>query len=284
MKCYKPQIWMALIVVVASGCALMGTRTDRRASVVAYLYPNKERPVETPCIPELALPMDVGIVFVPENSPTGDAALTEKEKIALMERGAAKFKEYKFIRSVNPIPTAYLRPGGGFENLDQVGAMFGVDVIALLSYDQAQFTDQHQIAALSYWTLVGAYIVPAERNTTHTMIDAAVYHLPSRKMLFRAPGISRVQHHSTPLDLESARRQDGTAGFTMASDDLVVTLKQQLDVFREKARKSPDEYKVVAKSGYDLNAVGGIDGGTLFLLAVIAGGLYLCKQDKRSRG
>jgi rhombotail lipoprotein len=183
---------------------------------------------------------------------------------------------------MNPIPTQYLRPGGGFPNLEQVGTMFGVDVIVVLSYDQAQFTDQHQLAALSYWTLVGAYVVPAERNTTHTMIDAAVYHLPSHKMLFRAPGISRVQRHSTPVDLVVALREDEHQGFTTASDDLTVNLKQQLDVFREKARKAPDEYKVVAKTGYDLKAVGELDGVTLMLLAVLAGATGLGLRHRQS--
>ena len=202
-------ITTGIVAALAVGCA---TQRVQRASIVDFLYPNKERPVETATIPTLSLPMDVGIVFVPEKSPYQESALTEKEKVALMERVGAQFKAYPFIRSVNPIPTQYLRPGGGFPNLEEVGTMFGVDVIVVLSYDQAQFTDQHQLAALSYWTLVGAYVVPAERNTTHTMIDAAVYHLPSHKMLFRAPGISRVQRHSTPVDLVVALREDEHQG------------------------------------------------------------------------
>ena len=131
---------------------------------------------------------------------------------------------------------------------------------------------------------MGAYVVPAERNTTHTMIDAAVYHLPSHKMLFRAPGISRVQRNSTPVDLVAALREDEHQGFTKASDDLTVGLKQQLDVFREKARKVPDEYKVVAKTGYDLKTVGDFDGVTLLLLTILAGGTCVCLREQNSRG
>jgi rhombotail lipoprotein len=272
------------LAMVATGCATWdGNKTVRRASIVEFLYPNKQRPVEKPTVPILSLPMDVGVVFVPENSPSGNAVLTEKQKIRLMEQVAAQFKRYSFIRSVNPIPTLYLRPGGGFENLDALGTMFGVDVIVVLSYDQAQFTDTHQLPALMYWTLVGAYSVPAERNTTHTMVDAAVYHLPSRKMLFRAPGISRVQRHSTPVDVTAARRDDSETGFKRASADLADNLKGQLDVFREKARNTPDQYKVEAKPGYDLKAVGAIDPIFLLMLLAIAGGLYLCLQPQNSR-
>lgn len=116
------------------------------------------------------------------------------------------------------------------------------------------------------------------------MIDAAVYHLPSHKMLFRAPGISRVQRNSTPVDLVAALREDEHQGFTKASDDLTVGLKQQLDVFREKARKAPDEYKVVAKTGYDLKTVGDFDGVTLLMLTILAGGTCVCLREQNSRG
>jgi rhombotail lipoprotein len=272
------------MAVVVCGCAVWeGNRTVRRASVVEFLYPDKQRPVEKPATAVLSLPMDVGVVFVPETLRSGDAALTEKQKVRLMEQVAEQFRQYPFIRSVNPIPTLYLRPGGGFENLEAVGAMFGVDVIVLLSYDQVQFTDTHQLPALTYWTLVGAYTVPAERNTTHTMLDAAVYHLPSRRMLFRAPGVSRIQRHSTPLDVSAARREDAGKGFREASADLADNLKAQLDVFREKVRHSPAEYTVEAKPGYDLKAVGAIDPVFLMVLVGIGGGLYLCRQRQNCR-
>lgn len=79
-----------------------------------------------------------------------------------------------------------------------------------------------------------------------------------------------------------ALREDGQQGFIKASDDLVVNLNQQLDAFREKARKAPDEYKVVAKTGYDLKAVGELDGVTLLLLAVLAGATCLGFRNQQS--
>ena len=60
--------------------------------------------------------------------------------------------------------------------------MFGIDVIALVSYDIVQFTGEG-LSSISYWTLVGAYAVRGEKNDTHTMIDAAVYDIASRKHL-----------------------------------------------------------------------------------------------------
>jgi len=57
----------------------------------------------------------------------------------------------------------------------------------LISYDQTQFTDQG-VLTLAYWTIVGAYVVQGEKNDTQTMVDAVVYDIPSRKMLFGLQG------------------------------------------------------------------------------------------------
>jgi rhombotail lipoprotein len=90
--------------------------------------------------------------------------------------------------------------------------MYNVDVVALLSYDQAQFTDEGALS-LTYLTIVGAYLVPAEKNDTHTMLDAVVYDIRSRKMLFRAPGTSQIKGHATLMNLSEQRRKDSDAGF-----------------------------------------------------------------------
>ena len=64
---------------------------------------------------------------------------------------AAGFRQHDFIGNIETIPTAYLRPGGGFDNLDQIATMYGVDIMVLLSYDQVQYTDEGlgELAAMS---------------------------------------------------------------------------------------------------------------------------------------
>ncbi len=146
--------------------------------------------------------------------------------------------------------------------------MYGIDVIALVSYDQTQFTDEG-LASISYWTLIGAYIVPGEKNDTHTMVDAAVYDIASRKMLFRAPGISHIKGRATPVNLSEELRRDSLQGFRVASEDLVKNLSEQLELFRERVKEAPEEYQIVHKPGY----VGGgsIDPVFLVLILVIGG-------------
>src|SRR5262249_50813954 len=156
------------------------------------------------------------------------------------------FKKLPYIKSVEDIPTQYLQAGGGFANLDQIRTMFGTDVIALLSYDQAQFTDEGWLT-VTYWTVVGAYVIKAEKNETATMVDGAVAHGPSRKLSSRAPGVSRVQNSAAPVNLNRQLRLDSYEGFDVASSNLVANLQAELANFKTKIKEQPDDYKVVAK-------------------------------------
>ena len=275
-----------LVALTGVGCATWYTnKTVHRACVVDYLFPNKKAPAVKPTIPTLELPLQVGVAFVPlpESRRYEEADLTEKQRVALMEQIAAQFKKQPFIKSVNPIPSAYLSPGGSFENLDQICRMFDVDVMVLLSYDQVQFTDE-DLAAFSYWTIVGAAVIEGERNDTHTMLDAVVYHVPSRKMLFRAPGTSRVRDSATPVNQRVELRRDSQCGFEGAATNLIVNLQEQLVAFKDKVKNTPEEYKVAAKPGYDLKAVGAVDGATLLLITGLVGGIFLCARTQNSRG
>ncbi|MDH5410858.1 MAG: rhombotarget lipoprotein, partial [Alphaproteobacteria bacterium] len=195
---------MILLVaaMAVTGCAgLFGDQKSHRASsVVDYLYPDTRNVIDKPSIAYLNLPVSVGIAFVP---PTADRYAKQDidptRKLALMERIAAGFTQHDFIGNVEIIPTAYLRPGGSFDNLGQIRTMYGVDIMVLLSYDQVQYTDEGFLS-LTYWTIAGAYIFPGEKNDTSTMVDAAVYDIASRKMLFRAPGVSQVKGSATPIN------------------------------------------------------------------------------------
>lgn len=269
---FKNLICMCIISIIIFsmffGC--VSQSSHYRSSVVQYLYPDQKEPVETAEIPMLSLPIRVGIAFVPEVSGS-HKNFSEKDKMELMKEISNHFKNYDFVKSIEHIPSAYIRPKGSFSNLDQIRTMFGVDVIALISYDQTQFTDEG-FASITYWTLVGAYIVPGEKNDTHTMVDAAVYDIKSRKMLFRAPGISHIKSKATPVNLTEQLRVDSLQGFKVASEDLIVNLDEQLQQFRAKIKESPQDIKITHKAGY----TGGSSLDIFFIvLIVILGGLRL---------
>lgn len=243
-------ILLLFLTVLLAGC--MGTQQTRAtSSVVDYLYPSKADTVIQPSIPVLNVPITVGIAFVPDqaNRYSRHRALTETDKSQLLGRVAENFRKLKFVSDIEVIPSAYLTPGGGFQNLDQIKTMYGIDVIALVSYDQTQFTDEGFLS-LTYWTLIGAYIVSGEKNDTSTMMDTAVYDIQSQKMLFRAPGTSNVKGRSTPINLSEELRADSINGFKKSADMMVSNLDIQLNLFREKIKTNPKKAKVIYQPGY----------------------------------
>jgi rhombotail lipoprotein len=254
-----------LLGFALTGCALLGPNPGAHhsaASVVDFLYPDQKEQVVAPAIPRLNLPLRVGIAFVPGSAaatraalpPRSDAgapfaaqgagALTEKARLDLMQRIAEHFRAAPFVRSIEIIPSPYLRPQGGFANLDELRAFYGIDVIALVSYDQVQFTDRGAWS-LTYWTLVGAYVVPAEHNDTQTLLDTVVFDIPSRKMLFRAPGTDRVTGRATLVNVTEQLRVDSANSFDAAVQQMIVGLDQQLALFRARIKQHPEEAQVV---------------------------------------
>jgi rhombotail lipoprotein len=275
------------VLVLIAGCAVFTPNEHREASsVMAYLYPKRaETHVDVPTVPVLSLPLRVGVAFVPDhaNHPNGNFVswenerFTEKQKMALMKQVSDSFKKYSYVQSIQLIPSAYLTPQGGFENLDQLRQMFGVDVIALLAYDQAQFTDEGW-ASITYWTVVGAYVIQGERNDTKTMMDAVVYDIASRKLLFRAPGVSQIKASATPINLKEGLRDDSESGFEQASTNLVANLQEELAQFKDRVKSSPEEFKIVAKPGY--TGAGAIDGLDLALLSTMGAGFLALRKAK----
>jgi rhombotail lipoprotein len=256
---YKSLPVIILCILTLAGCS--GQKTRFKSSVVDYLYHTKAETVIKPSTPTLNLPLKVGIAFVPKQTTThhgtnqwslnksSGAALTSAIKSNLLEKIATHFIGLKFVSDIEVIPTEYLTPNGGFSNLEQIQTMYGIDVIALVSYDQVQFTDEGFLS-LTYWTLIGAYVVSGEKNDTSTMLDTVVYDIKSKKMLFRAPGTSIVKGSATPVNLSEELRIDSLQGFKLAAEEMTKNLTLQLNKFQKKIKKNPGHIKIVHSESY----------------------------------
>jgi rhombotail lipoprotein len=239
---------IVLASLVLGGCVGYQQRSENKTSLVEFLYPEKTGYVETSAIPQLTLPLRVGVAFTPSTLSSTET-FTAREKQLLAEEVIKEFDTLSFVDSITLIPSGYLRRAGSFSNLEQLQQLFGVDVIVLLSYDQSVVTTQ-DLAALSYWTIVGAYLIPGEKNDTQTLLDAAVYDIASRKLLFRAPGTSVVKSRDTLISNAERRRENSIEGFQLAAADLTKNLATELDVFKQRVQDSPAQYSVAMRSGY----------------------------------
>lgn len=221
--------------LISTGCATWFDPPEKthRASVVDYLYPQNERPALKPTVPELHLPLRVGIAFVPGDL-RGD--LPEVERNNLLNRVKSAFSNRPYIDSIQVIPTTYLRSRGGFGNLEQAARMFNVDVVVLLSYDQMQFSDNNRLSVF-YWTIVGGYLVNGSQYDVSTLVDASVFDVASRQLLFRAPGTSQLKGSSPLVKFGEASREARTEGYRQAVDALIPQLDAQLEAFRQRVKE-----------------------------------------------
>jgi rhombotail lipoprotein len=194
--------------LLLSGCMLFPqSRSQKSGSVVAFLFPKEKPQVQAPSIPVLQLPLRVGLAFVPEADTATAGSFTEMQKQTLLKKTADQFRAQPFVQSIQVVPGAYLRAGGSFDNLDQLRSLLGIDVIVLLSYDQVQFTEDN-VFSLAYWTIVGAYFFNGNRNDTHTLVEAVVYDIASRSLLFRAPGVDQTKASTGAAYVERELRKD----------------------------------------------------------------------------
>ena len=230
---------IALLLLV--GCATPET-VERRSSLASYLGTKPASTGEAPAGPaRLQLPLRLGIAFVPADAGQRSGSMNATAPANLMNAAqeqelhkqvADLFGQKPWAMSFKIIPALYLAKGGGFEDLEQVARSFGVDVVALVSVDQVQFSSPRWYA-WTYWTLVGAYMIKGDKNDTTTLVDAAVYHVPSRTFLFRAGGVGTVKGSSTWSNREDAFRQQSRESLALAMANLSTSLDQGVAGFKQ---------------------------------------------------
>ena len=228
---------LILGTALLAACSFWGSagRQGVSSSLVDYLYPQGEIPPSPEGqVPNLKLPLTVGLAFVPAQS-AGGQVLTETQRIKLLNDVKAAFAGRDYIREITVIPDAYMRSGRGFGALEQTARLYGLDVMALVSYDQVTHTAE-RTSSLLYWTIVGAYLVKGNKNDVSTFVDTAVFDVPTRKLLFRAPGLNEFKSSSTLVDLERDVRMAQQQGFERAMADMTVNLDNELATFKERIR------------------------------------------------
>jgi len=270
---------MLSFALLLTACASLFGSTGRQgvsSSLVDYLYPQGEvPPPQSGVIPHLQIPLAVGLAFVPAQS-AGEQALSEAERMKLLNDVKKTFEGRDFIREIAVIPDAYLRSGRGFDALEQTARLYGLDVMALVSYDQVAHSAETTSSFL-YWTIVGAYVVKGNKNDVQTFVDTAVFDVATRKLLFRAPGVNEVRSSSTLVDVERDVRAAQQKGFELAMADMTVNLDKELSTFKERI-KSDGSVRVTRVGGTGEGGGGAADTNILLLLT---GLLLLSARGRR---
>lgn len=247
------------------------------SSLVDYLYPDgRVPPKHDQTVPHLEVPLHVGLAFVPAGS-NNTPGLTEASKAGLLEQVRQRFADRDFISQITIIPDTYLRSSKGFEGVDQIARLYGLDVMALVSYDQVASSDDNR-ASIFYWTIVGAYLIKGSDTDVQTFVDTAIFDVNTHKLLFRAPGVHHAERSTTLVGSGKQLREAREQSFAAAMADMTGNLETELDSFRERIKQ--DKSVTVSYSDRYRGGGGAFDPVTLALLFAALAVMYLRRRRK----
>jgi rhombotail lipoprotein len=262
-------------MVVLSGCVgwcgnRCTTRTGSSSSLVEFLYP-EGAPPPTDTVPELRIPLRVGLAILPSRQGSTVTSLDAQQKQELLERIRQRFLSREFVSDITIIPDYYLASARGFAGLAGIQRLQNVDVIALVSYDQVTRQNDNTLS-LGYLTIVGAYILPGTSRDTATLVDLAVVDPATRSLVLRAGGTSTDRGVSTMVDASRNARKASVSGFDAATGDLIEKFDAALTDFEKDVRAGKANVRVVKRNGGGggAGAFGGLDAAILVLLLVAA--------------
>lgn len=267
----RPLYLLILTLMSAAGCTFAGhsSQSHNSSSLVSFLYPNGSTPPQQNAIPELHVPLRVGLAFLPTQRAFGDGALDAAHKEELLERIRKKFSDRKFVSEIVIIPDYYLATSRGFEGLQGVQRLYNVDLMALVSYDQVTYTDDNKWS-LGYLTIVGAYVVKGNTNDITTLVDLAVVDPKTRSLVLRAGGTDTHHQNSTMINSNRDIRLGSAAGFDAATEQMILHFDSALTAFQTEVHEGRANVHVVARSSSGGSGGSGGGGGSIDVADLVA--------------
>ncbi len=253
---------IVLVALGASGCATLVNdssvdspafaqkqRTGSASSLVEYLYPRGEFPPgRGEHSPLITVPVRVGVAFVPATRQS-DFSLTSVHKQALLQRMKQSFRDIPVIQDIRIIPEQALTPRGGIQDLRRVANQHGVDLMALVSYDQIGSVHDNPLS-LTYWTIVGAFILPGNTHEVQTVVDTGVFDVRTSKLIIKAAGQDKLQELSPGVVVRAHFRQASERSFESATDKMINNLRQELSLLQQRLRQNSHEVDLDYAPGY----------------------------------
>lgn len=278
-----------VVVILAlaglTGCAgLFGGPQGRShgssSTLVNFLYGKQEvPPVEREV--HLALPLRIGVSFLPSRGHTAPTAADREKVVAAIREN---FASLPYVSEIVAIPDYYLSDNGlsdngaGFTQVEQLARLHRLDLFALVSWDQVTDSSQNK-NSIAYWTIVGAYLVRGDRNETHTLLDLAVIEPASRSLVLRAGGASSLGGNTTAVEAGQHAATQRARGFELATESLVENFRRELTDFESRVRAGTAPVKVARRPQ---GGGGAVDVALIALLAFLSWRGVRASRGRRS--
>jgi rhombotail lipoprotein len=245
------------------------TQTLTSSSLVSFLYPNGQDLPSANTIPELRIPLRVGLAFLPSSQSYGAPQLDASHKLDLLEQIRARFVDRKFISEIVLIPDSYLDSKRGYAGLEGVQRLYKVDLMALASYDQVTHKTDNKLS-LGYLTIIGAYIFKGSTHDVATLLDLAVVDPVTRSLVLRAGGTDAHHGKSTLIDEQRDSRLAASKSLDAAAAQLISNFNTALTDFEADVRAGKASVRIVKRDGSTGSESGGGSIGIASILALAA--------------
>ena len=265
----------SVAALMLSGCTALDAlmfghaaprQSHNSSSLVEFLYPNGATPPAENQIPELRVPLRVGLAFLPTQGEAGPTAAQREE---LLERIRQRFADRKFVTEIVTIPDYYLRDNRGFAGLQGVQRLYSIDIMALVSYDQVTNLDENDWS-LGYLTIVGAYVLKGNHHDVATLVDLAVVDPVTQSLILRAGGTDSRNRNTTLVDQDREVRESNAAGFASATTQMIDNFDVALTRFEADVRAGKANVRVAQRASSGARGGGGSFGplalGVLLIL------------------
>jgi rhombotail lipoprotein len=249
-------------------------------SLVGFLYPNGGSTQAQGRQPQLNLPLKVGLAFLPSQGAEGENGLDAAHKEALLQQIRQRFVSRKFIADIVVIPDYYLRGKSGFEGLAGVQRLYGVDLMALVSYDQVTHLDDNNWS-LGYMTIVGAYVLKGTRHDVSTLVDLAVVDPATKTLVLRAGGFDNSHGTSTMVNENLKVREAAAFGYNAATQQLIEHFDTALTQFETQVHDGNSNVQIVSNHGKPMSGGSGGKGSIDWLALLFLVPLSIAAARKR---
>ena len=101
--------WWLMVLAMGtglSGCAALscfgscGSHTHNSSSLVDFLYPDGQAPPQRDAVPQLRIPLRVGLAFLPSSESDASGGLDAAHQEQLLERIRQRFSSRKFVTEI----------------------------------------------------------------------------------------------------------------------------------------------------------------------------------------
>ena len=264
-------VCLSILLLTAACGSLIGDKEKSvTSSLVEYLYPDGNIPDKVlDSTPTLKLPLRIGVAFLPDKH--GTSTFPEADKMRLLGTIKEKFTNIDYVKSIETIPSNYIANARGFEGLQQVTRLLGLDVIALISYDQLTRGENNRWSFM-YLTIVGAYIFEGDDVDIRSFMDISLFDTRTQKLLLRAPGIDATAFDTNAADVRKKTNDAKRISLEKATADLIKNLDTELAQFETRVKKS-GEVKIVTANGEKYEGRAGSFDFMFLTIGLLAAGL-----------